>query len=123
MTRKVLRIGILSHQEYMERTLAIAKGEYLPRPDEPKVWFESPKSLAEVLSNDNRKLLSIICRHQPESLKDLVQLSGRKSSNLSRTLRTMEKFGIVSLVKEHKHVRPIVNATTFQIELGLPSLG
>ena len=117
--KKVLKIGIMSRKEYMARTVAIAKGLYVPKTGEPKIWFESVKSLAEVLSNDNRELLSLISREKPRSLKDLELLSGRKSSNLSRTLKTMEKFGIVSLVRENRQLRPVVNATDVKVEFGL----
>lgn len=120
--KRVLHIGIMSRNEYMARTIAIAKGEYVPKPNEPKIWFESIKSMAEVLSNDNRELLALIYKEKPQSLKDLEALSGRKSSNLSRTLKTMEQFGIVTLIKEKKHLKPIVNATDVKIEFGLTHL-
>ena len=58
--KNVLNLGIMSRKEYMARTMAIAKGEYVPKSDEPKVWFESTRSMAEVLSNDNRELLAMI---------------------------------------------------------------
>ncbi len=53
-------IGILPQEKMRERVLAIAKGEYKPKPTEPKIWFTSMRSLAEVLSDDNRALLKII---------------------------------------------------------------
>lgn len=117
--KRVLHIGVMSRKEYMARTIAIAKGEYVPKANEPKIWFESTKSMAEVLSNDNRELLALIYNAKPQSLKDLEVLSGRKSSNLSRTLKTMERFGIITLVKEKKHLKPIVNATDVRVEFGL----
>jgi len=120
--KRVLHIGIMSRKEYMARTIAIAKGEFVPKANEPKIWFESTKSMAEVLSNDNRELLTLIYNNKPESLKDLEILSGRKSSNLSRTLKTMERFGIVTLIKEKKHLKPIVNATDVKVEFGLTHL-
>ena len=95
--------------------LAIAKGAYKPGPDEPKVWFTSMKSLAEVLSDENRALLAIIQESQPESIACLAAITGRKPSNLSRTLKTMSHYGIVEIRRENRHVRPIVNATEFQI--------
>jgi predicted transcriptional regulator len=79
------------------RTIAIARGELKPSADDPKVWFTSIKSLAEVLSNENRLLLEIIRRMRPASLQELAQISGRKPSNLSRTLHTMERYKLVEL--------------------------
>ena len=47
---KTVVIGILPQERIRERMLAIAKGEYKPKPGEPKIWFTSMKSVAEVLS-------------------------------------------------------------------------
>ena len=54
---KPIFIGILSQEKIRQRVLAIARGSYKPKPNEPKVWFTSMKSLAEVLSDENRALL------------------------------------------------------------------
>jgi len=62
-----ITIGIMPQKKIRERIYAIARGEYQPGPDEPKVWFTSMKSLAEVLSDDNRALLRVIRETQPES--------------------------------------------------------
>ena len=50
MKMKTIRVGIMSMQQYKERTIAIAKGAYKPKKDEPKVWFESIQSMAQILS-------------------------------------------------------------------------
>lgn len=92
---KMLKIGIASLEQYKARTLAIAKGEYRPRAGEPKVWFQSMESLAQVLSDKNRALLALIAQTEPTSLNDLALKSGRAKSNLSRTLRTMEQYGLI----------------------------
>lgn len=112
---KKIAIGIMSQEKIRERMLAIAKGEYKPRPGEPKIWFTSMKSLAEVLSDENRALLKTIRDAQPESITGLAAITGRKPGNLSRTLKTMSNYGIVEMRRENRHVRPIVNATEFQI--------
>ena len=51
-------------QEYKQRTIAIAKGEYKVKEDEPKVWFESIKSMAQILSNENQELLKVILNNK-----------------------------------------------------------
>ena len=38
---KAIVIGILPQERIRERMLAIAKGEYKPKPGEPKIWFTS----------------------------------------------------------------------------------
>ena len=112
---ETVNIGIMPQEKIRERMLAIAKGEYQPTPDEPKVWFTSMKSLAEVLSDENRALLKTIRETQPESLTGLAALTGRKPGNLSRTLKTMSRYGFVEMRREKRHVRPIVQAMEFHI--------
>ncbi|MDD5051644.1 MAG: hypothetical protein PHO27_02795 [Sulfuricurvum sp.] len=57
MESKILNVGILSKADYIKRTIAIAKGEYTPKADEPKVWFESIKLLVQVLRAKNKEEL------------------------------------------------------------------
>ncbi|WP_298691500.1 MarR family transcriptional regulator [uncultured Sulfuricurvum sp.] len=121
MTSRILYVGIMSKADYIKRTIAIAKGEYKPKANEPKVWFESIKSLAQVLSNENQELLKIIDEKHPKSLSELESLTGRKKSNLSRTLKTLERYGIVELQKEKNNLIPKVNATDFRVEFGFGS--
>lgn len=112
---KSITIGIMTQEKIRERMYAIAKGEYKPKASEPKVWFTSMKSLAEVLSDENRALLHVIKDSQPKSITSLAELTGRKPGNLSRTLKTMSNYGIVRMERESNHVRPIVETTDFHI--------
>lgn len=119
MKKSVMKIGILSKEAYRKRTIAIAKGEHKPRSDEPKIWFESMESLGQVLSGRNQELLRLIRDNRPPSLTELENISGRKKSNLSRTLKTLSGYGIVDLIREKGIVRPVVKATKFRVELTL----
>lgn len=94
---KTLRVGIASYEEMKARTMAIARGLHKPASDEPKVWFTSAESFARVLSDRNRAVLKVIAERAPESLAQLAELTGRQKSNLSRTLKTMERYGFVTL--------------------------
>lgn len=96
---KTLCIGIATYEDMKARTLAIARGEVKVARDEPKLWFTSMESLAGVLSDKNRALLNLIIAQQPNSLAELESLSGRAKSNLSRTLKSMARFGLVVLTK------------------------
>lgn len=93
----ILRVGIAPYEEIKKRTQAIARGEYKPSFQDPKVWFSSIESLAQVLSSKNKLLLEIIANEKPNSMTELAELSGRQKSNLSRTLKTLERYGIVKL--------------------------
>ena len=119
MKLKTIRVGIMSMEQYKQRTIDISKGIYKPKKDEPKVWFESVKSMAQILSNENQDLLQVILDNNPKSLKELEELTGRAKSNLSRTLKTLERYGIVELHKQNNALVPEVKATQFKVEFGL----
>ncbi len=110
-----LKVGIMPRDQFQARTLAIAAGHYKPKKGEPKIWFNSIKSLAEVLSENNIRLIKIIDERKPETLKELSELSGRAVSNLSRTLKTLERYGIVELVRQQRALKPVAKATSFDI--------
>ena len=96
---KTLKIGIASYENMKARTTAIARGTLKPKADEPKIWFTSTESFAKVLSNKNRALLATIAATHPSSLQELAERTGRRASNLSRTLKTMERYGLVRFAK------------------------
>ncbi len=97
---------------------AIARGELKPRADEPQLWFTSIESLARVLSDKNRLLLDLIIEQQPKSLAEFETLSGSAKSNLSRTLKSMERFGLVELLKgEWGKLQPSVPYEEIQLDL------
>ena len=99
---KSLKVGIASYADMKARTMAIARGELKSRPGEPEVWFTSIESFAKVLSDKNRALLKLIVEQEPQSLTALAEISGRAKSNLSRTLRTLERYRLVRLDKGRK---------------------
>ena len=112
---KTLQVGIMAREAFQERALKIARGEYKPKKTEPKVWFSSMKSLCEILSENNMSLLRVIHEQSPESIKELSELTNRKQSNLSRTLKTMARYGIVELKKIGKNSIPVAKALDFNI--------
>lgn len=115
---KPLKVGIASRDIFKKRTIAIARGEYVPAKDEPKVWFESLATLSQVLSDQNRALLKLILQMEPQSLNELAERSGRAPSNLSRTLRTMERYGLVHFEKRpHRQLAPRVNYSGVELEM------
>ena len=119
MKMKTITVGIMPMKQYKQRTMDIAKGIYKPKKDEPKVWFESVKSMAQILSSENQELLKTILENNPKSLKELEELTGRAKSNLSRTLKTLQRYGIVELHKQNNALVPEVKATHFKVEFGL----
>ena len=119
---RILRVGIASYSDMKARTMAIARGQLKPRPGDPKVWFPSTESLVKVLSDKNRMLLGTIREAEPKSLAELAELTGRKTSNLSRTLKTMERYGIVKLERQRRgRVVARVPYQSVTVDLSLPS--
>jgi predicted transcriptional regulator len=100
-------------------TLAIARGQRKLAPQEPRVWFPSTESFAKVLSAGNRDLLRTIAENAPGSLDELAQLSGRKKPNLSRTLKTMARYGLVRLERGPRG-RIVAKILHDRVELELP---
>ena len=111
----VLKIGVMPRDKFQQRILNIASGKYVVKKGEPKIWFHSMKSIGELLSDNNIRLLKMIKDEEPESLKVLSELSGRQVSNLSRTLKKMAAHGIVELEKHSRSIKPIAKATSFNI--------
>jgi predicted transcriptional regulator len=117
-----LKVGIATYEEMKARTMAIARGDRRVAPGEPMVWFTSTESFAKVLSAGNRELLRVIAEKAPESLDELAALTGRAKSNLSRTLKTMEGYGLVRLERgERGRIAPKI--THDRVELDLPLVG
>lgn len=112
---KAIVVGILPQDRIRERMLAITRGEYKPKATEPRIWFTSMRSLAEVLSDENRALLKVIQDTKPQSISMLAEMTGRKPGNLSRTLKMMSNYGFVEMRRENRRVRPIAKATEFRI--------
>ena len=109
-------IGILSQEKMRARTIAIARGQYTPKPGEPKIWFPSMKSLAETLSDKNMELIRIVAEQRPASIAELAQKTGRAPSNLSRTLHRLASYGFVVLERRPGNIlRPVAKAVEYDI--------
>ena len=112
---KILKIGIAPQEKIRARILGIAKGKIKPKASDPKIWFTSMRSLSQVLSDENRALLDVIRTSRPASISELADLTGCKQGNLSRTLKTMSRYGLVKMEKNDRSVRPIADAESYQI--------
>ncbi|WP_169793520.1 DNA (cytosine-5-)-methyltransferase [Aeromonas schubertii] len=79
------------------------------------IWFDSIRSVASVLSEDNINLLSLIDESKPQTITEIAKLTGRAVSNLSRTIKTLEKYGFISLKNFGKKITPKVKYRKFNI--------
>jgi predicted transcriptional regulator len=104
---------------------------------EPRQWYDtdataikagagglSAEAMVKLLSPDNLALLQVIGRDHPDSVKALADMTGRKPSNLSRTLKRFEQAGIVRLSPGPGRVRrPLLIAHKVRMEIDLLGTG
>ncbi len=115
--KKTIKVGIMPYKEYKKRTVDIARGDHKSNSNDPKIWFSSIETMSKVLSQKNQDLLRIINIQHPESITSLANITGRAKSNLSRTLKTMESYGLIELVRENRKLRPVVKATGIRLDI------
>lgn len=101
-----LKFGIATVAEQRARALAIASGTLQRGKDDPKVWFPSVSAAMRVLSDENMALLKYIREQRPESVSEVASALGKQAPNISRSLHTMEQFGLVRMVKQGRVVKP-----------------
>jgi predicted transcriptional regulator len=80
-----------------EEMKAVARGERAAPPDARKGSFNSVEAVVRLLTPDNRRLLSLIRDRKPQSIAELVALTGRAQPNLTRTLAKLEAAGFIRM--------------------------
>ena len=74
---------------------AVARGERSAPANAAKPSFNSVEAVVRLLTPDNRQLLAIIRDRKPQSIAELVQMTGLAQPNLTRTLMKLEAAGFV----------------------------
>ena len=119
---KQVNVGIMPLKDFQAYTKAIVTGKHKRKRGEPKIWFSSMASLAQVLSDQNRELLSLIAEQKPESITELARLSDRSQSNLTRTLKKMEGYGLVTMkTGKHGSKQPYVPYSDIVLDMSIVS--
>jgi predicted transcriptional regulator len=97
----------------------------------PRQWFDTDatarlrsgitaEAMVKLLSPENLTLLQTIGRDQPASVYELAELTGRKPSNLSRTLKRLEQAGIIRMAPgSGKTRKPLLLAQKVRMEIDL----
>jgi predicted transcriptional regulator len=93
---KTLRIGIGSAADVKAYKAALARRRLWGMAGEPESWVSSAQSLGK-LRDENWPLLREIRRRPPRSMSELAGRTGRSLPNLSRTLKSLESYGLVSI--------------------------
>lgn len=118
--KKTLKVGIAPREAIARYTRDVVAGRRRRTANDPDIWFTSVESFAKVLSERNRELLVLIAERRPDSLDSLAAASGRAKSNLSRTLHTMARYGLVRLDKgEGRKLRPVVTFEKVELRVAL----
>jgi predicted transcriptional regulator len=131
MTYKTGSIG-----EFMKWTKRVIT-EPAAASDTPKRWFDSdetatkslgtsasPEAMVKLLSAENLTLLHLIATRRPDSVRALAQLTNRKESNLSRTLKKLHEAGIVDFEDGEGRMRaPRLVARRVTLDLDLVGPG
>jgi len=91
-----------------EEMKAVARGERPPPVDAGKSSFNSVDAVVRLLTPENRQLLAIIRDRKPQSVAELVEMSGRAQPNLTRTLAKMESAGFITMKAVGRRKAPSV---------------
>lgn len=101
------------HQEMK----AVARAERPAPADAGKPSFNSVDALVRLLTPDNRQLLAIIRDRKPQSVAELVEMSGRAQPNLTRTLAKMASAGFITMKAVGRRTVPSVAIKRIVVEI------
>lgn len=91
------RYKIQSLASLEKQMRVVARGERAAPADAATPSFNSVDALVRLLTPENRQLLAFIRDRKPESVAELVQLTGRAQPNLTRTLAKLEAAGFIKM--------------------------
>src|SRR6266567_2413078 len=96
---------------------AVTRGERLAPADAAKPSFNSVDTVVRLLTPENRQLLAIIRDRKPQSVAELVQMSGRAQPNLTRTLAKMAAAGFITMKAVGRGKAPSVAVKKIVVEI------
>ena len=100
-----------------EEMKAVARGERPPPVDAAKPSFNSVDAVVRLLTPENRQLLALIRDRKPQSVAELVAMSGRAQPNLTRTLAKMESAGFITMKAVGRRKAPSVAVKKIVVEI------
>ena len=108
---------VQSLRSLQDEMKAVARGEKPAPPDAARPSFNSVDAVIRLLTPENRRLLALIRDHKPQSVAELVQLSGRAQPNLTRTLAKLEAAGFVVMTVDGRRKAPSTTITKIIVEI------
>jgi predicted transcriptional regulator len=100
-----------------EEMKAVARGERPAPADAGKPSFNSVDAVVRLLTPENRQLLAIIRDRKPQSVAELVEMSGRAQPNLTRTLAKMASAGFITMKAVGRRKAPSVAVKKIVVEI------
>jgi predicted transcriptional regulator len=100
-----------------EEMKAVGRGERPAPADAGKPSFNSVDAVVRLLTPENRQLLAIIRDRKPQSVAELVVMSGRAQPNLTRTLAKMESAGFITMKAVGRRKAPSVAVKKIVVEI------
>lgn len=112
------RIGIADEELVRKYMLDVAAGKLNNVEDIPHFWFASLTDLAQVLTNDNIKLLNMIDHERSNSVGKLSEITGRSVEELSISIDEIAAKGFVRIDRCGNEERLTAIYTSFEVLMG-----
>ena len=110
-------IKVQSLRSLREEMKAVARGEKPAPAGARKPSFNSVRAVVRLLTPENRQLLVLIRDHKPQSVAELVALTGRAQPNLTRALAKLEAAGFITMKTVGRRKAPRVAVKKIVLEI------
>src|SRR5438128_829803 len=112
------RLRVISLDALERQMRAVARGERPAPVDAARPCVNSVEAVVRLLTPENRKLLALIRDRKPQSIAELVQMTGRAQPNLTRTLAKLEAAGFIRMKSTGRRRAPsaIVKKVVVEID-------
>jgi predicted transcriptional regulator len=111
------RLRIMSLDALEQEMRAVARGERPAPADAGRPSFNSVEAVVRLLTPENRKLLAMIRNRKPQSIAELVEMTGRAQPNLTRTLAKLEAAGFITMKSVGRRRAPSTTIKKIVVEI------
>ena len=111
------RYKVQNLRSLREEMKAVARGARPAPSGAAKPSFNSVDAMVRLLTPENRQLLAIIRDRKPQSVAELVEMSGRAQPNLTRTLAKMASAGFITMKSVGRRKTPSVVVKKIVVEI------
>jgi predicted transcriptional regulator len=110
-------VKVQSLRSLREQMRAVARGARPAPAGAAKPSFNSVAALVRLLTPENRKLLATIRDRKPQSVAQLVEMTGRAQPNLTRTLAKLEAAGFIKVTTIGRRKAPSAAVKRVVVEI------